>query len=63
MKIIHQNGYTKEELMAYRTTIYRNLLESAQNILAAMVKIGIDCQNPTNRVRPLAHRMVSVSLQ
>ncbi|THH29678.1 hypothetical protein EUX98_g4511 [Antrodiella citrinella] len=49
MKIIHQNGYTKDELLTYRTTIYRNLLESAKNILLAMRKIGVDCQNPTNR--------------
>lgn len=50
MKIIHQNGYNKEELLTYRTTIYRNLLESAKNILLAMRKIGVDCQNPANRV-------------
>ena len=54
MKIIHQNGYTKEELLTYRTTIYRNLLESAKNILLAMRKIGVDCQNPANRVRSVS---------
>ena len=50
MKIIHQNGYTRDELMTYRTTIYRNLLESAHHILLAMRKIGVDCVNPSNRV-------------
>ncbi|KAH9833406.1 G-protein alpha subunit [Rhodofomes roseus] len=51
MKIIHQNGYTKAELMTYRTTIYRNLLESAHNIILAMRKIGVDCVHPDNRAR------------
>ncbi|CAL1711805.1 unnamed protein product [Somion occarium] len=49
MKIIHQSGFTRDELMTYRTTIYRNLLESAKNILLAMRKIGVDCGNPSNR--------------
>lgn len=51
MKIIHQNGYTTEELMTFRTTIYRNLLESAKNIINAMKKYGEDCEKPANRVR------------
>lgn len=50
MKIIHQNGYTRDELITFRTTIYRNLLESAHHILLAMRKIGVDCVNPQNRV-------------
>ena len=50
MKIIHQNGYTQDELMTFRTTIYKNTLESAHHILLAMRKIGADCQNPQNRV-------------
>ncbi|KAI0090848.1 G-protein alpha subunit [Irpex rosettiformis] len=49
MKIIHQNGYTPDELMTFRTTIYKNTLESAHHILLAMRKIGVDCQNPQNR--------------
>ena len=51
MKIIHQNGYNRTELMTYRTTIYKNLLESAHNIILAMRKIGVDCVNPENRAR------------
>ncbi|THG93910.1 hypothetical protein EW026_g7445 [Hermanssonia centrifuga] len=49
MKIIHQNGYNRDELLTFRTTIYKNLLESAHNILLAMRKIGVDCVNPSNR--------------
>ena len=51
MKIIHQNGYTREELMTFRTTIYKNTLESAHHILLAMRKIGVDPVDPANRVR------------
>lgn len=52
MKIIHHNGYKEdEERMQFRMTIYRNLLESAKNVLLAMRKIGVDCKNPRNSVR------------
>lgn len=51
MKIIHQDGFTREKPTSYRITIYRNLLESAKNILLAMRKINADCINPSNRVR------------
>ena len=51
MKIIHQNGYKPDELMLFRTTIYKNTLESAHHILLAMRKIGVDCVDPSNRVR------------
>ena len=50
MKIIHQNGYNREELLTFRQTIYKNLLESAHHILLAMRKIGVDCVDATNRV-------------
>ncbi len=49
MKIIHQNGYTAPELAAYRQTVYRNLLESAQAIVLAMRKIGVDPVLASNR--------------
>ena len=50
MKIIHQNGFTQEELLTYRMTIYRNLVDSAQAIILAMRKIGVECETPCNRV-------------
>ena len=61
MKIIHQNGYTTEELLTFRTTIYKNLLESAHHILLAMRKIGVDCATPSNRVRICASSPSSCS--
>ena len=49
MKIIHQNGYNATELGTYRQTVYRNLLESAQAIVLAMRKIGVDPVMASNR--------------
>lgn len=33
MKIIHQNGYTAEELALYRLTVYKNLLDCAKALI------------------------------
>lgn len=49
MKIIHQEGFTKDELLAYRGTIYKNLVDSAQAIILQMRKLQVDCQVPSNR--------------
>ncbi|KAI7862849.1 guanine nucleotide binding protein, alpha subunit [Spinellus fusiger] len=38
MKVIHQNGYTKEELYSWRPIVYKNLLDSAQALVTAMHK-------------------------
>lgn len=45
MKIINMNGYSKEELLAFKPYIYRNLLESMQNIIVAMKKLNIRFTN------------------
>jgi guanine nucleotide-binding protein G(i) subunit alpha len=50
MKINHQ-GFTKEELLAYRPAIYRDVLESAKAIVNAMRILEFDCVYPANRVR------------
>ncbi|KAF7968836.1 hypothetical protein HWV62_29192 [Athelia sp. TMB] len=49
MKIIHQDGFSRNELLTYRMTVYRNLVDSAQAIIAAMRKKGIDCEMMENR--------------
>ena len=49
MKIIHQNGFSREKLLAYRISVYRNLVDSAQ----AIRTIGIDCETPSNRIHSL----------
>ncbi|KAF7965546.1 hypothetical protein HWV62_42912 [Athelia sp. TMB] len=51
MKIIHQDGYNRDELLTYRMTVFRNLLESTLTIIFAMRKLGIHCvieSNETN---------------
>jgi guanine nucleotide-binding protein G(i) subunit alpha len=50
MKIIHQDGFTRDELLSYRPIIYKNVVDSAQAIVLAMRKIGVDCLLPENRV-------------
>ncbi|THU92776.1 guanine nucleotide binding protein, alpha subunit [Dendrothele bispora CBS 962.96] len=49
MRIIHKDGFPEEERKTYRQTIYRNVLDSAHAIIIAMRKIGIDCENYSNR--------------
>lgn len=48
MKIIHQNGYTVDELALYRLTIYKNLLDCAKALIGAMRQFNIDPTIPEN---------------
>ncbi|OAX33137.1 guanine nucleotide binding protein, alpha subunit [Rhizopogon vinicolor AM-OR11-026] len=50
MKIIHQNGFTKDELMTFRPTIYRNTIDSAQAIILQMRNMNVECITLANRV-------------
>ncbi|KAF7416209.1 Guanine nucleotide-binding protein alpha-2 subunit [Pleurotus ostreatus] len=61
MKIIHQNGFTKDELESYRPIIYKNVLDSAQAIVLAMRKIGVEPERYSNRA--LADRIVDHHLE
>jgi len=51
MKIIHQDGFKPEELDEYRPVIYKNVLDSAQQVIIYMKKIGLECVEYSNRVR------------
>ena len=42
MKIIHQNGYTQEELALYRLTIYKNLVDCMKALIGAMHQFEIE---------------------
>jgi guanine nucleotide-binding protein G(i) subunit alpha len=55
MKIIHQNGYTPEELLKFKYAIYTNLVESAQNVVKALTKTGLNPLEPQNRVGDNRH--------
>lgn len=48
MKIIHQNGYTVDELALYRLTIYKNLIDCAKAMVGAMRQFEMELQNPEN---------------
>ncbi|KAI5305888.1 hypothetical protein KEM56_002974 [Ascosphaera pollenicola] len=41
MKILHQNGYSEEELKSYRMPIYSNLLECGQTLAEAMRRFEV----------------------
>ncbi|TFK45405.1 guanine nucleotide binding protein, alpha subunit [Heliocybe sulcata] len=61
MKIIHQNGFSKDELATFRPIIYKNLLDSAQAIVLAMRKLGVDCVEPVNRQN--ADRIINYTIE
>ncbi|CAI9554877.1 unnamed protein product, partial [Staurois parvus] len=42
MKIIHQDGYTEEECLEFKSIIYGNVLQSILAIIRAMTTLGID---------------------
>lgn len=49
MKVIHQGGYSREELATFRLTIYKNLVDSAQALVLAMEKLRLEPVKPENR--------------
>jgi guanine nucleotide-binding protein G(i) subunit alpha len=49
MKIIHQNGYSTEELSMYRLTIYKNVIDCAKALIGAMRQFEIEPEIPGNR--------------
>ncbi|KAJ3797686.1 heterotrimeric G-protein alpha subunit, GPA3-like protein [Lentinula aff. detonsa] len=53
MRIIHKDGFPDSERATYSSIVYRNVLDSAQAIIVAMRKLGIDCTVYSNRARLL----------
>ena len=49
MKIIHQNGYTVDELAMYRHTIYKNLIDCAKALIGAMRQFEIELEDASNK--------------
>lgn len=49
MKIIHQNGYTEDELAQYRHTIYKNVVDCAKALIAAMRQFEIEVEEEKNK--------------
>ena len=50
-RIIHANGYTKEECEKYKTVIYTNATSSIITIIRSMSSLNIQFQNKENNVR------------
>ena len=51
MKIIHQNGYSRDELAMYRHTIYKNLVDCAKALVTAARQFEVEVDEPQNRER------------
>lgn len=50
MKIIHQNGYSQEELKSWKLTIYKNIIESIQAIVSAAEKFEYEFETLDDQV-------------
>lgn len=50
MKIIHGDGYTKDELISYKPTVCDNLVHSMRAVLEAMGALHINLGDQSNRV-------------
>jgi guanine nucleotide-binding protein subunit alpha len=61
MKILHQNGYTKEELFNWRVTVYRNLIQSAQAIVNALNQFEYQLQS--EKIEYEAQRIINYRLE
>ncbi|GAA5930111.1 hypothetical protein JCM1841_002315 [Sporobolomyces salmonicolor] len=49
MKIIHQNGYSRDEMMLFRLTIHKNILDSAQGLVLALRRFKMEPIEEVNR--------------
>lgn len=49
MKIIHQSGYSRDELEMYRLTIYKNVVDCAKALIAAMRQFEIEPEQTQNK--------------
>jgi guanine nucleotide-binding protein G(i) subunit alpha len=50
MKIIHQNGYTKEERQHFKSIVFHNVIESMANILRGMHSLNINFSNANSKI-------------
>ncbi|KAF8161674.1 heterotrimeric G-protein alpha subunit, GPA3-like protein [Crassisporium funariophilum] len=60
MKIIHQDGFSDSELADFRPVVYKNVLDSAQQVIVYMRKIGLECEEYSNRA--LAEKILDYRL-
>ncbi|KAJ2916109.1 hypothetical protein MD484_g4302, partial [Candolleomyces efflorescens] len=60
MKIIHKNGFSETELAEFRPVVYKNVLDSAQQVVLYMRKTGIECVDFSNKA--LAEKILDYRL-
>ncbi|EGW31469.1 uncharacterized protein SPAPADRAFT_67528 [Spathaspora passalidarum NRRL Y-27907] len=48
MKILHQDGYTQEELYEYRAFVYKNILDCIKNVINAIIDLEPELINNKN---------------
>ena len=53
MKLIYQNGYSRDEMMLFRLTIHKNIIDSAQGLVLALRRFQLEPTEEVNRVRPI----------
>ena len=57
MKIIHENGFTRDECKQYRPVVYSNTIQSLAAIIKGMDALGINFANPARRVSVHLHTL------
>ncbi|KAH6867478.1 G-protein alpha subunit [Coprinopsis sp. MPI-PUGE-AT-0042] len=50
MNIIHKNGFSPEELAQFQPVVYKNVMESAHQVVNYMTKAGLNCADYSNPV-------------
>lgn len=51
MKIIHQNGYTRQELESFKPTIVKNTIDSFYTLLFYVKRMGLQFCDPSVEVK------------
>lgn len=49
MKLIYQNGYSRDEMMLFRLTIHKNIIDSAQGLVLALRRFQMGPTEEVNR--------------
>ncbi|GAA5958427.1 hypothetical protein JCM3765_007873 [Sporobolomyces pararoseus] len=49
MKLIYQNGYSRDEMMLFRLTIHKNIIDSAQGLVLALKRFQMEPTEEVNR--------------
>jgi len=51
MRILLQQGYTKEELMEFRETVYVNIIKNMKSLVDAVKRFNYQYSSEENEVR------------